>query len=62
MGTSTRQCPNCGETLPAEARFCGNCGQTLPPLLEEEEEKQRGGLVLPPLPGAEGSVGYCSPI
>ncbi len=24
-----RQCPFCGEILPASARFCGNCGRSL---------------------------------
>ena len=57
MVPSTRPCPNCGETLPAQARFCGTCEQSLPPLAEEEAEHKRGGLgVLPPIPGAEGAA------
>lgn len=28
---ATIPCPNCGEVLPAQARFCGRCGQTLGP-------------------------------
>lgn len=55
MASSTRPCPNCGETILAEARFCGTCGQALPPLMEEkEEEEQRGGLlVMPSDPGIQ---------
>ncbi len=47
MNSPTRPCPQCGDTLPAQARFCGSCGQVLPPP-EEEEQKKRGGLVIMP--------------
>ncbi|MBX3264381.1 MAG: zinc ribbon domain-containing protein, partial [Labilithrix sp.] len=25
---STKPCPQCGATVPAQARFCGQCGRT----------------------------------
>jgi len=57
MSPLTRPCPHCGATLPAEAQFCGNCGASLPPLVEKDEEKKRAGLVvLPPIPGGEGTA------
>ncbi len=52
-----KQCQFCGSELPVDARFCGRCGHWQ----EEEEEKRRGILPVPPLP-LEGGASSSAPL